>query len=753
MKVISAKTAFVFVFTLMFSLLFSWSVNAQWDSQSPMSPGMNLNSGHAFDADTFVVAGEPSAVLWGFRDEDNIFRIKQTRIAEDNLKIVDLHAFSPVSAIVIAEEGGVYISTDRGSSWQETASVPGEPVSIGFFDESKGYIATREGIWQSTDGGENWTQVFALTGTYWRTAVTISESNAIVAGDNGFIAYTTDAGQTWTEDQMYHQESLSYSGPIVDPSYRDIGYDEGTVYLLGVSSGLTAIYTLPSDFSEMPGFAFGIDPQYEALFDIRDGEVILYYHLTNLGGCDDSMLYAYRYADSGNGWELIDSFNYEGNSTGVARILDSDSYLRFGISGFPHQTALGVVSLEDGVVAEAYALKPTQSSGQPIAADIRQLIKTEDSIAAYAYKVYTADNVMCDSNYTFRMMENSRVWRTVLRSPIGEAGFVALKESGSGLVFWRVWQTGGSGLSFTNDFAATTEPLDIETPHKVVDAAWLDDAFLVAVGESGAILFYDGDDLTVAGNAGGPISSITMLDADKAIAVGETGRAVLINRSGEITSLDTPTEADLNAVNAQGDVILASGSGGTILRSTDAGESWSEIVTSTDADLYGIALHESGNGLAVGASGTVLITNDGGIMWEEDTSLTESTLREILIVDMENIWIAGDDGTLFFNDSGGFTSITDPNPGETPSVISLKQNYPNPFNPTTNVEYELSEPADVRLEVFNVLGQSVAVLHDGAQSVGTHTVQFDGSRLTSGVYLVRMQTAGQTFTNKMLLVK
>ncbi len=103
-------------------------------------------------------------------------------------------------------------------------------------------------------------------------------------------------------------------------------------------------------------------------------------------------------------------------------------------------------------------------------------------------------------------------------------------------------------------------------------------------------------------------------------------------------------------------------------------------------------------------------------------------------------------------DGGLPTNITEEGIDQ-PQRFALHQNYPNPFNPTTNVVYELSEPADVRLEVFNVLGQRVALLHDGAQSVGTHTVQFDGSRLTSGVYLIRMQTAGQTFTNKMMLVK
>ncbi|MCH8569396.1 MAG: T9SS type A sorting domain-containing protein [Balneolales bacterium] len=104
--------------------------------------------------------------------------------------------------------------------------------------------------------------------------------------------------------------------------------------------------------------------------------------------------------------------------------------------------------------------------------------------------------------------------------------------------------------------------------------------------------------------------------------------------------------------------------------------------------------------------------------------------------------------------SGGLGTSTDPETDlQHPESFKLHQNYPNPFNPTTNVVYELSEPADITLEVFNVLGQRVSVLYNGTQSAGTHTATFDGSRLTSGLYIVRMQANGQTFTNKMMLVK
>lgn len=88
-----------------------------------------------------------------------------------------------------------------------------------------------------------------------------------------------------------------------------------------------------------------------------------------------------------------------------------------------------------------------------------------------------------------------------------------------------------------------------------------------------------------------------------------------------------------------------------------------------------------------------------------------------------------------------------------PSQLVLQQNFPNPFNPTTTIRYSLPQNSDVRLEVFNVLGQRVAILADQQQTAGWHTVSFDGSRLASGVYLYRLSAGGQVTSKSLTLIK
>lgn len=88
-----------------------------------------------------------------------------------------------------------------------------------------------------------------------------------------------------------------------------------------------------------------------------------------------------------------------------------------------------------------------------------------------------------------------------------------------------------------------------------------------------------------------------------------------------------------------------------------------------------------------------------------------------------------------------------------PESISLNQNYPNPFNPTTIISYQLPQAGSVQLELFDMTGQRVAVLKEGMQSAGSHSVEFDASSLSSGVYIYRLQSAGTVLTRKMTLIK
>jgi len=91
---------------------------------------------------------------------------------------------------------------------------------------------------------------------------------------------------------------------------------------------------------------------------------------------------------------------------------------------------------------------------------------------------------------------------------------------------------------------------------------------------------------------------------------------------------------------------------------------------------------------------------------------------------------------------------------EIPREIKLEQNFPNPFNPSTIINFELNRAANVSLEVYNVVGQKVAtLLNDETRSAGRHTISFDGSSLSSGIYIYRLVTPQESLTKRMTLIK
>ena len=87
------------------------------------------------------------------------------------------------------------------------------------------------------------------------------------------------------------------------------------------------------------------------------------------------------------------------------------------------------------------------------------------------------------------------------------------------------------------------------------------------------------------------------------------------------------------------------------------------------------------------------------------------------------------------------------------TAYALEQNYPNPFNPSTTIQYALPSAADVNLTVFNVLGQEAATLVNENKPAGTYSVQFDGSRLASGLYFYRLRAGQYVEMKKLVLLK
>jgi hypothetical protein len=85
--------------------------------------------------------------------------------------------------------------------------------------------------------------------------------------------------------------------------------------------------------------------------------------------------------------------------------------------------------------------------------------------------------------------------------------------------------------------------------------------------------------------------------------------------------------------------------------------------------------------------------------------------------------------------------------------FALFDNYPNPFNARTTICYQLPLSSDVRLGIYDLLGQKVATLTDEHQQAGEHNVTWDASAFSSGIYFCKLTAGDYTHTKRMMLVK
>jgi hypothetical protein len=119
-----------------------------------------------------------------------------------------------------------------------------------------------------------------------------------------------------------------------------------------------------------------------------------------------------------------------------------------------------------------------------------------------------------------------------------------------------------------------------------------------------------------------------------------------------------------------------------------------------------------------------------------------NTLQDGLWCNIDDIFV-GNRSTVGISQNGS----------NIPDKFALNQNYPNPFNPVTKINFDLAKSSNVRLTVFNSLGQMVLNLFEGYKPAGSYQAEFNGNSLSSGTYYYKLETDFFTETKKMQLVK
>jgi len=188
-------------------------------------------------------------------------------------------------------------------------------------------------------------------------------------------------------------------------------------------------------------------------------------------------------------------------------------------------------------------------------------------------------------------------------------------------------------------------------------------------------------------------------------------------------------------------------------------DEWEVEVLIYQARLYGIIIDTvalltvPGVDLEAGYCAT-LETNTEVELIPSDSGTFTIKLRAYYLLDLlDSYEVDYNNNSLEHEFEVDCASLVDRIDNNIPDEYKLHQNYPNPFNPATQIEFDVLEEAQVKLFVYNVLGQVVATLVDDVKSAGSYRVNFDATNLPTGVYIYRIEMGSYQETMKMLLTK
>ncbi len=153
----------------------------------------------------------------------------------------------------------------------------------------------------------------------------------------------------------------------------------------------------------------------------------------------------------------------------------------------------------------------------------------------------------------------------------------------------------------------------------------------------------------------------------------------------------------------------------------------------------------------IGSENKIYKTTNQGNNWV-DYHVGERRINDIEFIDDNTGYVVGNVGLIKKTTTGGSVFIEN-NSSTVPSGFTLYQNYPNPFNPETVISYSLKRNSFVTLRIFDILGKEINSLINEKQNTGSYSVNFNGKNLPSGIYFYKLQAGNFSKTRKMVMVK
>ncbi len=329
-------------------------------------------------------------------------------------------------------------------------------------------------------------------------------------------------------------------------------------------------------------------------------------------------------------------------------------------------------------------------------------------------------NILMMNNNIFVSTRNGGIYKST------DGGF-KWNQKNTGLESNRVWKVSRKGDSL---YAAAEDAMYISTNE----------------GESWIKLYQDSLF----------IFDFVFLQGERIVAISDSGVLRSDNNGATWNKINNGIQnvLALRNIAVSGDGYIYIGTPGQgVYRSSDSGDTWELKGSSVQPWVDAIAVSPL-NYIMTGGEwfSYCYLSTDHGETWKQKKSGLPNYFIETIYFDENNYAYIG----LVFEGIYKTTSAVTDVKLETYSEINsykLYQNYPNPFNPTTNITYSLQEDSKVQIKIYDILGREVAELVNEQKPAGFYETTFDGSELTSGVYIYKIQVNDFVTSKKMILLK
>ncbi len=746
--------------------LTNWHANAGWffDPNNGIIVGSNANGvlrttdgGETFDTLTILPGSQSGKNLYniyfvnsnvGFICGSSAYKIFKTTDGGStwnqlpNLpgdSYYDVYASDELNIIACGSSGNFFKTTDGGANWNIISlGTPNSLIDLEFINISTGYVAGQGGFFRyTTDGGLTWTGT-NVPMNYISAKLIVNSGNVYYAGHPTELYKSTDNGASWTTITM------TTPGTYTNLNYCADVFGSNIV----VAGALGNIYKSTNDgnnWNNLLQISTSASFIRSIYVDNTSGKIIAAGRWTDVPG---SIIIS---NDGGNTWEASPFIAGQLTAFNRMQMFDDNNGYFTGDGGFFAKTTDGGLDLTPITIPFA---------NQNILQDLDFINQSTGwVVGGLPFPVLTS--------IVAKTTDGGVSW--INQTPAGLQGVQLAVD----FVNENVGYFGGSSLYKTTNGGDSWNTIAVPGVSNIrsIKAFDADNLYMISSDGSGTGgIFLKSTDGGTSWNpvtlpVGTDLFGQVWMDMNNGFLNGTLGLILLTHDGGGTWEImNTGGWTTYGGYMVSPDIFYVTAGDGQIFRYT---------ASSVPVELTSFSGSYTNNKITLNWI-TSTETNNRGFDIERKTQSSEwekigfvagnGTTTKINSYNFIDNSIASDKYSYRlkqknFDGTFNYSNVVDINANSI-SEFSLNQNYPNPFNPTTKITFTIPQTSNIKLTVFNALGEKVSTLINEVKNSGTYEINFNGSDLASGVYVYRIEavSAGKQAGNfisskKMILIK